>query len=88
MDITVYCVQATDRTRGAIRRDVPKPRQVIDDLAEGTGADALLDDVAHRLQLGKAEGGDPPVGLRAPFEEDLHQRIVGLGPLQLTAGDR
>jgi VWFA-related protein len=37
LDISVYCVQATDRTRGAIRRDVPKPRQVIDDLAEGTG---------------------------------------------------
>jgi len=37
LDITVYCVQAQDRTRGAIRRDVPKPRQVINDLAEGTG---------------------------------------------------
>ena len=37
LDIAVYCVQATDRTRGAIRRDVPKPHQVIDDLAEGTG---------------------------------------------------
>src|SRR5437762_11611446 len=37
LDIVVYCVQATDRTRGAIRRDVPKPRQVIDDLADGTG---------------------------------------------------
>ncbi len=37
LDVAVYCVQATDRTRGAIRRDVPKPRQVIDDLAEGTG---------------------------------------------------
>jgi VWFA-related protein len=37
LDITVYCVQAPDRTRGAIRRDVPKPRQVIDELAEGTG---------------------------------------------------
>ncbi len=37
LDITVYCVQAEDRTRGAIRRDVPKPRQVINDLAEGTG---------------------------------------------------
>lgn len=36
-DITVYAVQAVDRTRGAIRRDVPKPRQVIDKLAEGTG---------------------------------------------------
>src|SRR5206468_732640 len=37
LDIAVYCVQAQDRTRGAIRRDVPKPRQVIDDLADGTG---------------------------------------------------
>lgn len=37
LDVAVYCVQAPDRTRGAIRRDVPKPRQVIDDLAEGTG---------------------------------------------------
>ena len=37
LDIAVYCVQAPDRTRGALRRDVPKPRQVIDDLAEGTG---------------------------------------------------
>ena len=36
-DITVYTVQAIDRTRGAIRRDVPKPRRVIDKLAEGTG---------------------------------------------------
>lgn len=37
LDVAVYCVQAEDRTRGAIRRDVPKPRQVINDLAEGTG---------------------------------------------------
>jgi VWFA-related protein len=37
LDVVVYCVQAQDRTRGAIRRDVPKPRQVINDLAEDTG---------------------------------------------------
>ncbi len=37
LDITVYAVQAQDRTRGAIRRDVPKPKQVIDRLVEGTG---------------------------------------------------
>src|ERR1041385_4229604 len=37
LDIVVYCVQAQDRTRGAIRRDVPKPKHVIDQLAEGTG---------------------------------------------------
>ncbi len=36
-DIMVYAVQAIDRTRGAIRRDVPKPKQVIDKLVEGTG---------------------------------------------------
>jgi VWFA-related protein len=37
LDIAVYAVQAQDRTRGAIRRDVPKPKQVIDKLVEGTG---------------------------------------------------
>jgi VWFA-related protein len=37
LDITVYAVQAQDRTRGAMRRDVPKPKQVIDKLVEGTG---------------------------------------------------
>jgi Ca-activated chloride channel family protein len=36
-NIMVYAVQAVDRTRGAIRRDVPKPRVVIDKLAESTG---------------------------------------------------
>jgi Ca-activated chloride channel homolog len=36
-NIMVYAVQAVDRTRGAIRRDVPKPRVVIDKLVEGTG---------------------------------------------------
>ena len=36
-NIVVYAVQAVDRTRGAIRRDVPKPKVVIDKLAEGTG---------------------------------------------------
>src|SRR5436189_2954978 len=37
LDITVYCVQAEDRTRGGIRRDVPKPRRVINAPADGTG---------------------------------------------------
>src|SRR4030095_10326640 len=36
-NIMVYAGQAIDRTRGAIRRDVPKPKVVIDKLAEGTG---------------------------------------------------
>ncbi|HEX2269321.1 MAG TPA: VWA domain-containing protein [Pyrinomonadaceae bacterium] len=36
-NIMVYAIQAVDRTRGAIRRDAPKPKVVIDKLAEGTG---------------------------------------------------
>ena len=36
-NIMVYAVQAVDRTRGAIRRDVPKPKVVINKLAEATG---------------------------------------------------
>jgi VWFA-related protein len=36
-NIMVYAVQAVDRTRGAIRRDVPKPKVVINKLSEGTG---------------------------------------------------
>lgn len=36
-DITVYALQAPDRTGGALRRDQPKPVQVIEKLAEGTG---------------------------------------------------
>jgi VWFA-related protein len=41
LDITVYAVQAPDRTRGAIRRDVPKPKQVIEKLVEGTGGETF-----------------------------------------------
>lgn len=36
-DITVYMIQIPDRTRGAIRRDVPKPREVVDKVVEATG---------------------------------------------------
>jgi VWFA-related protein len=36
-DITIYAVQAPDRTGGALRRDQPKPVQVIEKLVEGTG---------------------------------------------------
>lgn len=36
-DITVYAVQAPDRTGGALRRDQPKPVQVVQKLVEGTG---------------------------------------------------
>ena len=36
-NITVYAVQAPDRTGGALRRDQPKPVKVIEKLVEGTG---------------------------------------------------
>ncbi len=51
-DITVYAVQAVDRTRGAIRRDVPKPKQVIDKLAEGTGGQIFSIDKASDAAKG------------------------------------
>ncbi|MGI8656799.1 MAG: VWA domain-containing protein [Pyrinomonadaceae bacterium] len=40
-NITVYCMQATDRTGGALRRNQPKPTQTITQLAEGTGGRVL-----------------------------------------------
>ncbi|MGB8510279.1 MAG: vWA domain-containing protein, partial [Pyrinomonadaceae bacterium] len=40
-DITVYALQIPDRTGGALRRDKPKPAQVIQQLVEGTGGRIL-----------------------------------------------
>lgn len=51
-NIMVYAVQAVDRTRGAIRRDVPKPKVVIDKLAEGTGGQIFSID--HPSEAAKA----------------------------------
>jgi hypothetical protein len=36
-NIAVYSVQLPDRTGGALRRDQPKPAQVIEKLTQGTG---------------------------------------------------
>ena len=51
-NIVVYAIQAVDRTRGAIRRDVPKPKVVIDKLAEGTGGQIFSID--HPSEAAKA----------------------------------
>jgi VWFA-related protein len=51
-DITVYMVQIADRTRGAIRRDVPKPRQVVEKLVEGTGG--LVFPIEEAVEAAKA----------------------------------
>ena len=40
-DVTVYALQIPDRTGGALRRDRPKPNQVIQQLVEGTGGRIL-----------------------------------------------
>ncbi len=40
-DVTVYALQIPDRTGGALRRDKPKPAQVIQQLVEGTGGRIL-----------------------------------------------
>jgi VWFA-related protein len=39
-NITVYAIQVRDRTRGALRKDQPKPVEVIRQLTEGTGGKA------------------------------------------------
>ncbi len=36
-NITVYAVQVRDRTRGALRKDAPKPAEALKQLTEGTG---------------------------------------------------
>jgi len=50
-DVTVYAMQIPDRTGGAYRRDQPKPAQVIQQLAEGTGGQVFsLDDTRSAAQ--------------------------------------
>lgn len=71
-DITVYAIQAPDRTGGAIRRDQPKPVQVVEKLVEGTGgrvfpinepteaAKAICDELRkHRYVLSYAPANVP-----------------------------
>jgi VWFA-related protein len=82
-NITVYCVQAPDRTRGAIRRDVPKPKRVIEKLAEGTGgavfpinepreaANAICD------ELRKSRYVLSYLPSSMPFGETRHLLVVG-----------
>lgn len=46
-DIMVYTVQIPDRTRGAIRRDVPKPLVVVEKLVDATGGTVFPIDQAN-----------------------------------------
>jgi len=83
LDITVYAIQAQDRTRGAIRRDVPKPKQVIDKLVEGTGgaifsidepgvaAKAICDELRQNRYIISY------LPSSAPFGESRHLLVIG-----------
>jgi Ca-activated chloride channel homolog len=62
-NIMVYAVQAIDRTRGAIRRDVPKPKVVINKLAEATGGQIFSID-------------EPQVAAKAVCDELRQNRYV------------
>jgi VWFA-related protein len=83
LDITVYCVQATDRTRGAIRRDVPKPKQVIEKLSEGTGGAvfpineprAAANTICDELRKSRYVLSYLPSS--TPFGETRHLLVVG-----------
>lgn len=83
LDITVYAVQAQDRTRGAIRRDVPKPRVVIDKLVEGTGGSIFSIDepaVAAKTicdELRKHRYVISYLPSNAPFGESRNLLVVG-----------
>jgi VWFA-related protein len=83
LDITVYAIQAQDRTRGAIRRDVPKPKQVIDKLVEGTGGAIFSIDepgvaakaICDELRQNRYVISYLPSS--APFGEARHLLIIG-----------
>src|ERR1700730_11940545 len=83
LDIMVYAIQAQDRTRGAIRRDVPKPKQVIDKLVEGTGGTIFSIDepaVAAKAiwdELRQNRYVISYLSSSAPFGEPRHLLIVG-----------
>jgi Ca-activated chloride channel family protein len=83
LDIMVYAVQAPDRTRGAIRRDVPKPKQVIEKLIEGTGGRVFpIDEPAEAAkaicdELRKNRYVLSYVPSSAPFGEPRRILVVG-----------
>lgn len=51
-NVTVYAIQIRDRTRGALRRDSPKPAEVLRLLTEGTGGKiySIDDDVKSAVK--------------------------------------
>lgn len=74
-DITVYALQIPDRTGGALRRDRPKPNQVIDQLVEGTG--------------GRILSVENPREAAASICDELrkHRYVLGYAPLSSSVYD-
>jgi VWFA-related protein len=50
-NITVYAIQIRDRTRGALRKDAPKPAEALEKLALGTGGKLYTPDVDVKLAV-------------------------------------
>ena len=75
LDITVYAVQAPDRTGGALRRDKPKPEQVIQKLAEGTGGRVF-------------QMKEPQEAAKAICDElRKHRYVLSYAPASVTYGE-
>jgi VWFA-related protein len=51
-NVTVYAVQVRDRTRGALRKDAPKPAEALKQLTEGTGGKiySIDDDIKDSIK--------------------------------------
>src|SRR5262245_14828218 len=51
-NVTVYAIQVRDRTRGALRKNAPKPAEVLKQLTEGTGGKiySIDDDVKDSVK--------------------------------------
>jgi VWFA-related protein len=51
-NVTIYAVQVKDRTRGALRKDAPKPAEALKQLTEGTGGKiySIDDDVKDSVK--------------------------------------
>jgi VWFA-related protein len=74
-DITVYAIQAPDRTGGAIRRDQPKPVQVVEKLVEGTGGRVF-------------PINEPTVAAKAICDElRKHRYVLSYAPVNVPYGD-
>lgn len=91
LDITVYAVQAPDRTRGAIRRDAPKPVQVVEKLVEGTGGSVFPIDEPREAakaicdELKKNRYIISYVPQRVQFDEPRRILLVGESGINIRA---